>query len=337
MRLLIGLIALMLLFGCLGEETPPTVVENKTVEKNKTKPPVTIIIEEQENQTVEQNYTEPGPVIPTNETNVTAKEYEYEPDENLGVYFIQVGGQKLHGDAILIKKGDFDMLVDAGPKQNGSRVVDYLRSRGVDDIEVLLSTNADPRHYGGINAVAKNFEIREFWWSGELSGDLEYKTLVENFKNSTKVEKGFTASHNGIKFEMLNPYPNRFGDVNNDAVVTRITDRNFSMLLTSGIQKGVLDKLVNEQPSMIKNLVIQAPYYGVGAGTSGIGLFLITSQPEAMVISGSKDDTPDNGGSREPYMRLMKQYNITYYETYKLGTVRIVSNGQNYSVSGLGS
>jgi len=114
--------------------------------------------------------------------------------------------------------------------------------------------------------------------------------------------------------------------------VIRVTERNFSMLITSNIQKGAQDKLVNEQPSKTKVDVMSAPYYGVGSGTSGIGIFLITAEPDHMVISGSSDDSPENGGSREPFIRLMDQYGIEYYENYKGGTVRISNDGLNYSV-----
>ena len=123
---------------------------------------------------------------------------------------------------------------------------------------------------------------------------------------------------------------------NNDAIVLRVTDRNFSILLTSGIQTGAQGKLISEKRNLIRADIIQAPYYGVGAGTSSIGLFLITAKPKTMIITGGSDETAANGGSRDPYKRLMLEHNITWYETYVNGTVRIVSTGQNYSIDSLG-
>ncbi len=341
MRLILVLVGVLLLFGCVGEEQPPQVEENIT---NVTaEPPVTIIVGEQENQTIIQDYTEepPGEEQPPPEKPVTIDlEYEETPEGVLGVYFIYVGGPGLHGDAILIKKGDFDMLVDAGPEENAGRVVDFLRSRGVDDVEVLVSTNADSRRYGGMENVASYFDIEHFWWSGESFGDADYSAFVNSMESEAKlvreVERGFTTELNGINFEVLNPPKDRFEDVNNDALVIRVMDRNFSMLLTSGIQKGAQDKLVNEQAGKIKNQVVQAPYYGVGVGTSGIGLFLITAQPDDMIISGSADDSPENGGSREPFKRLMNQHGIAYYENYVDGTIRVTTDGQSYAIQGLG-
>lgn len=340
MRIVIAIIALLLLFGCNGEEPPPPApVENVTPEEGKP-PPLTVVIEEQENQTAEGNFTieENGEV----EENISFEmEYIHDPNQTLGVYFIYVGDDMLHGDAILIKKGDLDVLVDAGSEKKGEDVVDFLRSRKVDDIELLISTNADPRHYGGIKTVANEYQIEELWWTGDTFGDSEYldtiTTVEAEAKNTYTVYDGHSAELNGINFEILNPSETeRFDDVNNDAIVTRVTDRNFSLLLTSGIQTGAQGDLTNTKEEKIKNLIIQAPYYGVGAGTSNIGVFLIKSKPEAMIISGSADERAANGGSREPFERLMEQHGVPWYENYVNGTVRVSTDGYYYDIRSLG-
>lgn len=336
-----AIIAMLLLaFGCLGgaPEQPP-MQENQTNGSNQGN--IQIIIGEQTNQTTVKNMTEeetPPPILPPK----TGLNYTRDPDALFGVYFIDVGGPALHGDAILIKKGDMDILVDAGPMQKSGKVVDFLRSRGVDDIEVLVSTNADPRHYGGIEAVSENFEIEEFWWNGQASNDADYSNLVQDIKakawKTEVVEDGFSSELNGINITALNPPAmDRFDDVNNDAIVLRMDDRNFSLLLTSGIQTGAQGRLINQRQSEIRAELIQAPYYGVGSGTGNIGIFLITAKPKSMIISGSSDESAANGGSREPFMRLMTQYNISWYDNYENGTIRISGDGSTYSVQSLGA
>jgi competence protein ComEC len=333
-----GLLLFIGIFGCIGGgQTPPPVVNN-TNESNNTQ--VTIIIEEQKNQTAEKNETEEGP--PEKPPETKELEYTYDPEQKFGIYFIDVGGPGMQGDAILIKKGDCDILVDAGAAQKGNKVVDFLRSHDVDDIEVLISTNADPNHYGGISAVADKFKIEEFWWNGESFADADYATIATRMEGSVKtvrkIGEGFSADLNGINFTALNPpAADTFEDVNNDAIVMRVTDRNFSMLLTSGVQTGAQGRLVNQKTDYIKTEIMQAPYYGVGSGTSNIGIMLITAKPKIMIISGSSDESAANGGSREPFKRLMTQYGIKWYENYVNGTVRVTGDGQTYSVSVLGA
>jgi competence protein ComEC len=344
MRIFVGIVLLLLLFGCNGGEEKPPEDNGVTPPVNDSddgKPPVTIIIGEQQNQTVEANVTDEDEDEEIEENISIVMEYEYNPDQPMGIYFVDVGDKLLHGDAILIKKGDLDILVDAGPKEKAGLVTDFLNSRGVDDIELLISTNADPRHYGGIEAVADKYTIEELWWSGQAFEDIKYENVIDKVraeaKNTYEVADGHTAELNGIELEVLNPpVTDRFEDMNNDAIVTRLKDRNFSILLTSGIQTGAQGRLINQREDEIKNPLIQAPYYGVGAGTSNIGIFLIKAEPDAMIVSGSADESAVNGGSREPFERLMDQYGISWHENYVNGTLRVFYDGDSYQVTGLG-
>ena len=338
MRLVFGIIALMLFFGCLGGEQPANQT-NQTNQSNQTKPPpVTIIVGNQSNQTTTENTTDEPPAPPP--TVNPEIEYEYDPAQQMGIFFFDVGTSSVHGSSILIRKGDLDILFDAGPSEMGPEVVDKLVDRGVDDIDILVSTSADPRRYGGINAVAEHFAIEEFWWSGDTFDDPDYRAAVESVSAKVKSEKvivrGFSAELNGINFTALNPPSTKFDDINNDAIVMRVVDRNFSILLLSNAQKGAHQKLLNEQGSLIKAKVIEAPYYGTGEGTRDIALFLITAKPEWAIIEGSPDDSASNGGDRDPFFELLDQCNIQREETYDNGTVRVTTDGTDYTVLKLG-
>ncbi|HSB47701.1 MAG TPA: hypothetical protein VLD37_06840 [Candidatus Bilamarchaeum sp.] len=337
MRILIGLFAAILLLGCLGGGQPPAEVNNTTNQTNTT-PPIHIIVGNQTNQTTTHNVTEPEP----EPEPVEPKElqYEYDPGAIMGIFFYNISGPDYHGDAVLVKKGDLDILFDAGPAEKAADMVDKLRSRGIDDIDVLVSTSADPRKYGGIRTVADNYKIEELWWAGSSQGDQEYAAIINDISGKVKtvrtVQRGFSAELDGINFTALNPPAIMFDDRNNDAIVMRLVDRNFSALLMSNVQKGAHQKLVSEQGSLIKNRVIMAPYYGVGEGTSDIGLFLISAKPEQMIITGSADDSAANGGSREPFIRLLDQYGIKWNATYTNGSIRVTTDGNDYTVLSLG-
>lgn len=336
MRILVLLLALMLVFGCT--EQPPQPPPNQTVAPNQTNgsnQTINVIIGPQQNQTAGENATKPPEPPP--DTGRPGPKYDEEPNATLGMYFIYVGGPELHGSATLIKKGDVDILVDAGPAENAGRVVDFLRSRNVDDIELLVSTSADLRSYGGIPAVADHFEVESFWWGGSTFDDPAYEGIVARMQGvpegASIVHAGNATALSGVMLEVLNPAASgRFGDINNDAIVLRVSDRNFSMLLTSNIQKGAQGRLINDEPEAIRTQVMQAPYYGVGAGTSDIRVFLINARPEAMVIAGSGDESAANGGSRDPFRRVMRDYNITWHENYVNGSLRLTSDGRTYAI-----
>jgi competence protein ComEC len=340
----------ILLSGCTNPPAPeqngtqPANATNATVpEQNNTN--VTIITNQQQNQTVQQqqNITNPAPAVESKEIN-----YTFQPNDTLAIYFIYVGdaASKLQGDAILIKKGDLDVLVDAGSAQTGGRVVDFLKSKNIDDIDVMLSTNADPDHYGGLGAVAAAYRVEEFWWSGKTFNDQSYAALGTalasgaegNVKTVRTVGRGFNMTLNGITLSVLSPGPRPFGDMNNDAVVLRVQDRNFSAVLLSGAQLGAQGDLLSAQKGMLKCDVMQAPYYGLGAGTSGIANLLTSIKPKLMVISGGPDESAASGGSRDPFRRLLDQDGIPYIENYADGgsTVRITYDGEACAYGYLG-
>jgi beta-lactamase superfamily II metal-dependent hydrolase len=334
------MVALMLLFGCGDQRPLPANDTNGTNLTNNTKP-VTIIIGNQSNQTKEQNKTETkNDTLPEIHKEL---EYTYEPNATIGVYFIYVGDAALHGDAILIKKGDFVMLIDAGAAEKGGKVVDFLRSKGVTGITILVSTTGDPRRYGGINDVADNFKIQRYWWGGNTFDDSAYGAIATRMANETKgvdiISDGYNISLNGMEFKALNPPSKLFDDVNNGAIVLKIEDRNFSMLLTSDIQTGAQGRLASERAKLLNSTIMEAPYYGVGTGIAQIGVMLNYIRPKTMIISGSADESAANGGSRDPLRRLMNssQYDIKWYENYRNGTIRIVSDGQTYAIDALGS
>ena len=346
-KIVLGFMLMILLFGCIdlggdtGNGTPPT-GNGTTVTppvNDTVVPPIipndtTIVIDPQENQTVEQNYTPPTPPPVKPPEGI---QYTEAPNEKLAVYFIYVGDavNKRHGDAILIRKGDLDILIDAGPVEAGGKVLNFLQSRSIDDLDLVISTNADPWHYGGLSTVTNAYNVEELWWSAETFKDQAYLSTVSGVqsKKTRVVDRGFNMTLNGIELTVLNPIDKKFADVNNDAIVLKLQDRNFSMVLLSGVQFGSQNEMINNIKKDMQVNVMQAPYYGLGAGTSGIGNFLSTAKPETMIISGGPDESAESGGDRSPFRRLLDQYNITYYENYKGGNVRVTTDGSTYAVS----
>lgn len=326
MKIIVLLILGLLFFGCMGENgNKDTNIENKTEPA-----PIKIVTGNQKNQT---RTDTPIDTTIDNSTIIPKKQFDYtlEPNQPFGIYFINVSGAN-HSNSMLIKKGNLDILVDSGSEESASIVIDFLRSKGVDDIELYISTNDDPRNSGGISQLADKIKIENFWWSG-VSDNLNYKKTLENTKADLKiVRSGEKIDLNGINIEILTPKEPLFDDHNNDGVSFRLSEWNFSMFISGPIQTGAQGRLINEQADKIKAEVMTAPFYGSGSGTSNIGIFLITAKPKIIIIDGSGDESAPNGGSRDPFRRLMKQYGITYYETY-LKPIKITVDEKGYGIS----
>lgn len=324
------LVLILLLFGCLGiGEAPPAPQPNVSEEKPPA-PPITI--EEQK------NYTPPGwPQPPSPEEIVAAAaKYSYAPNESFSVHFIAVSDENAQGDAILIKKGDADILVDAGPAESSHRLIEFLKAHKVDDIELLILTHADPGHYGGAAAVLGNFSVGGIGWPGSSYGDAAFERLLDSAKEKkipiTALKRGDQKNINGLNLHILNPRPNGFTSADNDAVVIKLTDRKFCILLTSDILRGAaVDIMANHD---ISCELVQMPFHGELAPVEAwVDNLLMESGAKTVFISGAYRETfGDIGDVRGPLFKLLDGKNIAHYETYTGGAIRIMSDGAEYDI-----
>ena len=70
-------------------------------------------------------------------------------DGTLSVHFIDVG----QADCILIECDGKFMLIDGGNRDDGQKVISYLQSCGVEELETVICTHAHEDHVGGLPAV----------------------------------------------------------------------------------------------------------------------------------------------------------------------------------------
>lgn len=308
---------------------------------------VTIIEDKETTITGEQTIT--GGENNTNVTNKTIPDYKFEPNKTIFVFFINVSIKELppngmnerQGEAILIKKGDADILIDAGPRETSTELVNFLKQKGVDDIELFVSTHARPENYGGIEAVLGNIAVEQFMWNNDTGNDLAYAAIVEKAgkKSLRTIEATYLLNMtiNGIGIQVINPRnaTGRFYMVDNDGIALRISDRAFCLMTTGDIAYGAQAKIADAKDFNPKCAILQIPNYGLGQGTSMIDILLLKVAPETAIITGTYFDPSDE---RYTIEEKLKVKGIEYYETFNAGknttnAVRIVSDGYNYSIS----
>ncbi len=337
-RLFLALLVIgLLLFGCVqaSSETKENkeIITQQTNEKlKKDSDSDTIVI----TQTTNQSVTREPIVIETPQVTLDAiRNYSNTPDEQFAIYFIYVGDLTHHGDAILIKRGDFDMLIDGGPKESGTRTVDFLKARAVDDLEVVVSTHADPEHYGGLDAVLDEYHVGQFWFSENLGDNPEYQRLIAKAQAKTEViapTRGGQYSFNSLNFTVLNPRSeNRFANIDNDALAFEMTSGDFCILLLSDLNVGAQSDIINEFHPACD--LVQMPWHGLGQGNSNANLFIGSLNPKHVILSGGPTDDPNHGGSRLPLFQRLNISRIPWTTNYEEGSIRIVSDGTDYEIS----
>ncbi|GEM_PF-717248 len=266
--------------------------------------------------------------------------YTSDPNSLFAAYFFNVSvddpyESEVHGDGILIKKGEFDMLIDGGPEVNSEILINALKGK-VDDIEVLVCTNDDMDHCGAQFKVLDEFAVEEFWYNGKAESDQMIALLNKIDEKGIEkkvVLRGTVEEKNGMDISVLSP-ESSFASVDAGSIVMKFTFGEFCLMTTSDI--GLLQQSsmisiyvsINKGTNELTCNVIQVPYHGVGTGNTQIQLFLDYVDPVYGIISGSYYDHTDSRGST---MMKLQLKNVEVFETYS-GEVKVTSDGTDYSV-----
>ena len=80
-----------------------------------------------------------------------------EGEQAAAVHIIDVG----QGDSILIQTGEKAVLIDAGERDQGQTVCDYLKSAGVEKLDLVIATHPHSDHIGGMPDVLSRFGADE--------------------------------------------------------------------------------------------------------------------------------------------------------------------------------
>src|SRR5438067_12280645 len=89
-----------------------------------------------------------------------AQQPSLRPAKSATIEFLDVG----QGDAILIRAPEGKTaLVDAGPSHH---VVELLKARGIESLDLVIVSHHHADHYGGMAAVIREFKPRVFLASG---------------------------------------------------------------------------------------------------------------------------------------------------------------------------
>lgn len=208
------------------------------------------------------------------------------PSGSLSVSFIDVG----QGDSVLVQAGDSDYLIDAGRPDAGPEVVDFLRSRGVDDLEGLVATHPDADHVGGLPDVLDAFEVETVYLSGDDSkGTLTYNTFLRGVRDegaSVKITRsGMLMDWGGVDVAAIAPPTDAegglFPDSNNNSVSLLLTYGTARILLAGDAEEEEEEYMANGRYTGPVT-VLKVDHHG--SNTSSTPLFLSSFPPKVAVI-----------------------------------------------------
>jgi competence protein ComEC len=263
--------------------------------------------------------------------------------KDLKLTFIDVG----HGDSILIEfpKGK-KMLIDGGGLYEdrfdvGKNVIaPFLWKKKIRRIDTLVLTHPDPDHLKGLNFIASQFSIGEFWDNGDQTPSEPYLRLKETLRQKKIKAHSLNEATpsqiiNGVEVSFLNPPPRNAvprkvpnaSDLNNSSLVLKLQFKNVSVLLAGDIEKEAEGWMLRKG-YLLKADIIKVPHHGSSSSSSP--LFLEKVNPAYAIVS-----VGERNIGRLPHPEVLKRYQqmgTKIYRTDKHGAISIITDGENIEV-----
>ena len=273
------------------------------------------------------------PVETTEATEAATEATEAAPTElkagdpdTLTIHFMDVA----HADGMLIECNGHFALVDVGKEETSDRVLNYLESRGVEKLDLVVGTHPHADHIGAMPAVLAKYKADTFWFSA-----IAYTNYtVTNFLNSVRWQgKEVIRPANGTVFDLggatitvLGPIRDNHEDVNDISLVLMVQYGDVRFLLTGDMESIAEQELV-ESGADLKADVLKVGHHGSYSSTSYI--FLREVMPTYAVISlalGNEYGHPHD----EPMSRL-RDADVTIFQTGKMYNIASTTDGTNIS------
>jgi competence protein ComEC len=253
------------------------------------------------------------------------------PDDELHVSFLDVG----EGDAILVQKGNRQILIDGGP---GSLAVNLELGNQIPfwdkTIDMVVLTHPHQDHLAGLIEVLKHYRVEKV-----LYPDLDYASPLYNewlgLIAVNEIDSSIAGAGqridmgDGVIIDVLSPpalyFSGTQSDVDNNGIVLRISDGNVSFLLTADIMKEAESVLLSERADLACTVLKVAHH---GSDTSTTPEFLAVASPQLAVIFTGADNKfghPDED-VLERLAQVVGEDNI--YRTDRQGTIEFITDGE---------
>ena len=207
------------------------------------------------------------------------------PDTDVSVHFIEVG----QGDCELIIDHGEAILIDAGENDQGEKVVQYLRSHGVDHLKLAIGTHPHSDHIGGMDVVLKNIPTEELILPNVSAECVPTtRTYQEVLEAAEKNNVPITWAAPGMEYpvgegvlSILGPVADDYTELNSWSVPARYQYQNTSFFFGGDMEKDA-EKDLLDSGQIVQSTVMKLNHHG--SNTSNTEEFLRAVNPQAYVI-----------------------------------------------------
>ena len=244
------------------------------------------------------------------------------------ITFLDVG----QGDATLIRSPEGKLaLVDAGPSK---KVVELLRARGVESLDLVVVSHHHSDHYGGMLEVVRAFHPRLFL-------DVDSPHLTPNYLAllRTVQELKIPMIHTGprtrtiglgsVRLIVYRQGPLDKKEENNNSVGIRVEYGSFSALLTGDSEVRERRWWMDQMPELCERVqLLKLAHHGSRNGTDARWLAL-TNPSHCIASLGINNEF---GHPHAETLALLKARSIPLSRTDQDGSILIETDGQTWNL-----
>ena len=262
---------------------------------------------------------------PLNDITVNANKL----DSELKLSFIDVG----QGDCVLLACNGHYALYDTGYYDYRDKVIEYLKSQGIENLDYLIISHNDSDHIGSAATICDNFKIN----------NLIIDTNIANINNITPFELLMKAKDN-YDINLIEPvkdtiYPlgdstikllspiREYDEINNNSICILITHYDDTILLTGDAESEAEADLINAYGKDIDVDILKAGHHG--SSSSNTESFLDITTPQAIIISCELNN--DYGHPTQRVINDIRERKINCFRTDEQGTIECISSGGGFS------
>lgn len=157
------------------------------------------------------------------------------------VHCIDVG----QGDSFLIQTENAAVLIDAGERENGREVVEYIRRQGIEQLDLVIATHPHSDHMGALAYVIEQMDVERILMPKVPDAIVPTTKTYESFLGAV-LDKGLKitpakagASYelgSGVLLNILGPV-SAFEELNNLSVICRLSIGGSSFLFMGDAEK----------------------------------------------------------------------------------------------------
>lgn len=248
-------------------------------------------------------------------------------DGDLQVHFIDVG----QGDSVLIRSDGYNILIDAGENNKGQTVVAYLKSQGVETLDLVIGTHPHSDHIGGLDVVINEMDVKRVLMPGLKKSVVPttktYRDLLTAIKNksltATVSKPGQTYTFGKGVLTVLGPVDD-YDDLNDTSLVARFDYNGHSFLFTGDMEKGAEQDLLDSGAD-VSSEVLKLGHHG--SSTSSSKTFFEAVDPAYCIASCGEDN--DYGHPHKETLQRVQQSGAELYRTdYQGSIVFTIQNGK---------